>query len=84
MPNDSFAGMRARIEKCRLLAAAINDEKARLALLQMADEIEADIKGFEADDRAHQDAVARRLIDRAANDSTAFDVPRSGEEPLDN
>ena len=39
--------MRARVKQCRRLAAAIVDNEARRSLLQMADEIEADIGKLE-------------------------------------
>ncbi len=40
--------MRVRAEQCRRLARAILDRSASAVLLQMADEVEADIKRLEA------------------------------------
>lgn len=40
--------MRARVEQCRRLAAALTDTKAAVALQNMADEVEADIARLEA------------------------------------
>jgi hypothetical protein len=43
--HDSLlANIRARVEKCRRLAAATTDEKAAKILRDMADEGEADIR----------------------------------------
>ena len=39
--------MRGRAEQCRRLARAILDRSASAVLLQMADEVEADIKRLE-------------------------------------
>lgn len=47
-PQLLIANMRARIEKCRRLAKYINDPRTTEALLQMADEGEADIRRLEA------------------------------------
>jgi hypothetical protein len=42
-----IANMRARAEQCRRLAKAILDRSASAILLQMAEEVEADIKRLE-------------------------------------
>jgi hypothetical protein len=42
-----IANMRARAEQCRRLAKAILDRSASTILLQMAEEVEADIKRLE-------------------------------------
>jgi len=47
MPNDPLDGMRERIETCRRLAKRILDVKAAQALLEMAEEIELDLKKLE-------------------------------------
>ena len=44
--------MRERIDKCRRLAKHVNDPRTTLALLQMADEGEADLARLEAEDAA--------------------------------
>ena len=43
-----IAHMRTRVEQCRRLAAALTDRRASEALLQMAEEGEADIRRLEA------------------------------------
>jgi hypothetical protein len=43
-----IAHMRSRVEQCRRLAAALTDKRACEALLQMAEEGEADIRRLEA------------------------------------
>ena len=45
-------GMRERIVKCRRLARQILDVKATQALLEMAEEIERDLKKLEAERQA--------------------------------
>jgi len=52
MSDELRRNMRARIERCRRLAKYINDPRTTEALLQMADEGEADLARLEADDRA--------------------------------
>ena len=42
-----IARMRSRADQCRRLAAALTDQRACGALLQMAAEVEADIKRLE-------------------------------------
>ena len=49
MSDDPIANMRGRVEQCRRLAAGIMDQKATVALLKMALEIEADIARLEAE-----------------------------------
>jgi hypothetical protein len=49
MADDPLDGMRERIEKCRRLAKNILDPKASEALLQMAEEIQRDLKKLEAE-----------------------------------
>ena len=52
MSDDPFDGMRGRIAKCGRLARQILDVKATQALLEMAEEIERDLKNFEAEREA--------------------------------
>ena len=40
--------MRARAEQCRRLAAALTDKRAAAVLVNMAEEVEADISRLEA------------------------------------
>lgn len=49
MGTDPIANMRGRVEQCRRLAASILDDRAAVALLKMASEIEADIARLEAE-----------------------------------
>jgi hypothetical protein len=49
MADDPLANMRARIAQCRKLAEMIHNPTARQALLQMAEEGEADLKKLEAE-----------------------------------
>lgn len=53
MTDDPLDGMRARIEQCRRLATAILDPEASKALLEMAKDIERDLRKLE-DERAAQ------------------------------
>jgi len=46
-PQSVIAHMRARVEKCRRLAKYINDPRTTKALLQMANDGEADIRKLE-------------------------------------
>jgi hypothetical protein len=50
MSDDLKRNMRARIAQCRRLAKHINDPRTTEALLQMADEGEADLKRLEAEE----------------------------------
>ena len=56
MSDDPLDGMRERIEKCRRLAKQILDVQATKALLEMAEEIERDLKKLEAEraGRSHE------------------------------
>ncbi len=49
MSDDPLDGMRERIGKCRRLARQILDVKAAEALLEMAEDIERDLKKLEAE-----------------------------------
>ena len=49
MENDIVANMRARVAKCRSLAASTTDQRTAAILRQMADEGEADIRRLEAE-----------------------------------
>jgi hypothetical protein len=49
MSDDPLVNMHERMVKCRWLAHQILDVQATQALLQMADEIERDIKRLEAE-----------------------------------
>ncbi len=51
MPEDPLANMRARIAQCRRLADMINSPTARQALLEMAEQGEADLKKLEEERR---------------------------------
>ena len=64
MPSDSFASMRTRIEQCRRLAALTHDPRVSEALLQMADEIEADLNRFEG--RRLGTGCRSRMLGRAS------------------
>lgn len=51
MPEEQqlvIRNMRERVDRCRRLAKGLTDDRARDALLKMAQEIEADIKRLEA------------------------------------
>jgi hypothetical protein len=48
MDKAAAANLRARVERCRRLAATTTDERAAAILRQMADEGEADLKRIEA------------------------------------
>jgi hypothetical protein len=50
MTAELIANMRARMEKCRYLASMINDAKGRQTLLQMAEDMESDIRKLEAEE----------------------------------
>jgi hypothetical protein len=54
MSGDPLDGMRERIVKCRRLAKQILDVKATQALLEMAEEIERDLKALEAEREARR------------------------------
>lgn len=56
MSDDPLDGMRRRMETCRRLAKQILDRSASEALLQMAEEIESDLKKLEAE-RAGRSAL---------------------------
>ena len=49
MSDDPLVGMRERAAKCRWLAKEMLDKKTIQALLEMADEIERDMKLLEAE-----------------------------------
>jgi hypothetical protein len=49
---DPLEHMKQRAAMCRRLAKSINDDRATKALLQMADEIEVDIKALLAEREA--------------------------------
>lgn len=48
-----IVNMRGRLEQCRRLAKSINDPRAIESLLQLAREIEADVKRLEAERDAY-------------------------------
>lgn len=52
MSEELRKNMRARIDKCRRLAKYINDPRTTEALLQMAEEGEADLAKLEATEAA--------------------------------
>lgn len=52
MTDDPIANMRGRMERCRRLARLTTDNKLYEALLQMADEIEADADRLEEERRS--------------------------------
>jgi len=54
MSGDPLDGMRERIVRCRRLAKEILDRKATQALLEMAEEIERDLKALEAEREARR------------------------------
>ncbi|MBV9529266.1 hypothetical protein [Sphingomonas sp.] len=49
MDEDVVANIRARIERCRRLAASTTDRQVAAMLLQMAEEGDADLARLEAD-----------------------------------
>ena len=49
MSAELIKHMRARVEKCRWLASMINHPEGKKALLQMAEDGEADIRKLEAE-----------------------------------
>ena len=55
MTDDPLDGMRERIIRCRRLAKQILIAKAARALLEMADEIERELKKLEAERQARCD-----------------------------
>ena len=55
MTDDPLDGMRERIIRCRRLAKQILIAKATQALLEMAEEIERDLKKLEAERQARRD-----------------------------
>jgi hypothetical protein len=55
MTDDPLDGMRERIIRCRRLAKQILDAKATRALLEMAEEVERDLKKLEAQRQARRD-----------------------------
>lgn len=48
MDGETIAHIRDRVERCRRLARQTTDERARVALLELADEGEADLRKLEA------------------------------------
>ena len=58
MSEDLKRNMRARIAQCRRLAQFINDPRTTEALLQMADEGEADLAKLEADEASDDPSTA--------------------------
>ena len=61
MSGDPLVGMRGRVEQCRRLAKQILDPKAKQALLEMAEEIERDMRLLEAErlGRPHSSGASR-------------------------
>lgn len=56
MSGDLIENMRGRVAQCRRLARAVLDEKAARSLLNMADEIEADVDRLLAEENGQGDA----------------------------
>jgi hypothetical protein len=52
MDEDVVANIRARVERCRRLAASTTDRQVATVLLQMADEGEADLTRLSAESRS--------------------------------
>jgi len=50
MSDDLKRNMRARIDQCRRLAKHINDPRTTAALLEMAEEGDADLRQLEAEE----------------------------------
>ena len=50
MDEDIVANIRARVERCRRLAASTTDRQTAAVLQQMAEEGEADLRRMSADD----------------------------------
>ena len=55
MSDEVKKNMRARIDKCRFLAKYVNDPRTTAALLQMAEDGEADLARLEAEGGAASD-----------------------------
>jgi hypothetical protein len=53
--DDVIHNMRGRIAKCRRLAATVMDDLASKALLDMASEIERDMRDLEAESNGRRD-----------------------------
>ena len=51
---DPLDGMRSRIERCRRLAQYVNDPRTTAALLEMAEEGEADLARLVAEREGHK------------------------------
>jgi hypothetical protein len=49
MDEDVVANIRARVERCRRLAASTTDRQVATVLLQMADEGDADLERISSD-----------------------------------
>ena len=49
MDSQTIAHIRDRVERCRRLARQTTDDRARIALLELADEGEADLRKLEAE-----------------------------------
>ena len=49
MDRETLNHIRDRVERCRRLARQTTDERARIALLELADEGEADLRKLEAE-----------------------------------
>lgn len=62
MSEELRKNMRARIDKCRRLAKYINDPRTTEALLQMAEEGEADLANLEATE-------ATKIVEKSAPNS---------------
>ncbi|MCW3796909.1 hypothetical protein OMW55_03700 [Sphingomonas sp. BN140010] len=60
MNDDPLDHMRQRIERCRWLATYVNDERTTRALLQMAEEGEADLLRLVAERERTQGKLSTR------------------------
>lgn len=49
MDRETLDHIRDRVERCRRLARQTTDDRARIALLELADEGEADLRKLEAE-----------------------------------
>jgi hypothetical protein len=56
MSAELIVKMKARIDQCRRLAHTITDPRSRKILLDMADQGEADMRQFQAEEAARQAA----------------------------
>lgn len=67
MDEETLRHIRDRIERCRRLARQTTDDLARQALLDLADEGEADLRRLEEAARTDQPEIQLRMPDPPAS-----------------